>query len=146
MSKFSNNEELNREHQFHLGIVVLLHFIFMAAVMVIIGLGLRSYDQHACWTLDSIAKFLFAAVLFGYYYHSVHKVTGLFYLLDLWEQSLIHRKGDDDLMRAYRNGQKIFKDFVEAEVFDGKIVPKVGGLKLSPPTETHDDGTKSSNI
>jgi hypothetical protein len=136
MSIFSENKQLNKEHQFYLGIVVLLHFIFMAIVVVFVGLGLRSYIQHAGWTLNSISKFVFAAVMFGYYYHSVHKVTGLFYALDLWEQSLNRRKCDDNLIRAYRNGQKIFKDFVEVEVFDGKIVPKAGGLKLQSSTES----------
>lgn len=130
MSEFSENKELNREYSFYNSIVVLAHLFFVAAAFIPFAYGMKSYGDHNGWTLDCVLKLGLSAGLFAYYYYSVHNASGLFYALDLWEQSLIRRKFDDDLIRAYHRGEKIFKDFREAEVFDGRIVPKADGIRL----------------
>ena len=139
MSEFSENKQLNRGHSFYNGIVVLVHLFFVVAALIALAYGIKSYDDHDGWTLYCLLKFGLAAGLFAYYYYSVHNVSGLFYPLDLWEQSLLRRKSDDELMRAYHRGKRIFKDFREAEVFDGRIVPKADGIRLKPPNTSTED-------
>jgi hypothetical protein len=135
MSKFSENESLNREHSFYQSIVVLAHLILVTIALVIFCYGIKSLDKNGIWSFDCLAKLILAAGLFWYYYRSVHNQTGIFYALDLWEQSLLHRRSDDELIRAYYRGERIFKDFREAEVFDGRIFPKPGGAKLTRGTD-----------
>lgn len=135
MSKFSENELLNQEHSFYQSIVVIAHLILATSAVVIFGYGIKSLDDNGILSLDSVAKLTLALALFVYYYRSVHNGMGVFYALDLWEQSLLRRKSDDELIRAYYRGERIFKDFREAEVFDGRIFPKPGGTKLMGRTE-----------
>lgn len=139
MTDFSEDKQLNREHSFYNGIVVLAHLVFVAAAFIPFAYAIKSYGDYGGWTLDCVLKFGLAAGLFAYYYYSVHNVSGLFYALDLWEQSLLRRKFDDELIRAYHRGEKIFKDFREAEVFDGHIVPKADGIRLRPPDKSSKD-------
>jgi hypothetical protein len=139
MSEFSENKQLNREHSFYNSIVVLVHLLFVVVAFITFVYGIKSYDDHDGWTLYCLVKFGLAAGLFAYYYYSVHNGSGLFYALDLWEQSLLRRRSDDELIHAYHRGEKIFKDFREAEVFDGRIVPKADGIRLRPPDTSTED-------
>ncbi len=132
MSQFSENSALNREHSFYGGIVVLTHLVLGGAAFIILLYGISRYLDEG----GSLGCFFWCAVGVGtliYYCRSVQKGTGVFYALDLWEQSLIGRRSDDELIRAYKNGQRIFKNSIEAEVFDGCIVPKSHGSKLHLP-------------
>jgi hypothetical protein len=138
MSKFSENESLNREHSFYQSIVVIAHLILALSSVVIFAYGIKSLDKSGFWSFDCLVKLILAAVLFWYYYHSVQNDKGIFYALHLWEQSLLRRNLDDELIRAYYRGEKIFKDFREAEVFNGRIVPKPDGTKLTVGTEDNE--------
>ena len=130
MDRFSENEFLNREHSFYQSIVVIAHFILAIAGVVIFAYGIKSLDENGIWSLDCLAKLTLAVALFWYYYRSVHNGTGVFYALELWEQSLLRRRSDDELIRAYYRGEKIIVDYREAEVFNGRFLPKPGGIKL----------------
>lgn len=130
MSKFSENGELNKEHSFHQGIVVICHLILATGAMIIFGYAIKSIDDNGIMSFDCLAKLTIAIVLFWYYYYSVHNGKGVFYALELWEQSLLRRKSDDELIRAYYRGEKIIVDYREAEVFNGRFLPKLGGIKL----------------
>lgn len=144
MTKFSQSDVLNREHSFYTNVVVLAHVVLMGIAVVFLGYALNRYDDGGGWSVGSLLRIAIAIATFGYYYHSVHACTGMFYGLDLWEQSLLQRCSDDELIRAFKSGQKIFKDFREAEVFDGRIVPKPEGMKLYLP-EAQGDGTKKTD-
>jgi hypothetical protein len=139
MTKFSENELLNREHSFHTGIVVIAHLLLAGVAMIFLGYALNRYVDDGGWSVGSLLRIAIAFAVFGYYYHSVHAYTGIFYALDLWEQSLLRRRSDDELIRAFNNGQKIFKDFREVEVFDGRIVLKPDGMRLGLPEAPIDD-------
>ncbi len=142
MTKFSENEELNREHSFYQSIVVIAHLILATAGVVIFAYGIKSLDENGIWSLDCLAKLTFAVALFGYYYLSVHNGTGVFYALELWEQSLLRRRSDDELIRAYYRGERIIVDYREAEVFNGRFLPKPGGTKLRPGTSEKESNQK----
>ena len=144
MAEFSENESLNREHSFHTGVVVIAHLLLVGLAVIFLGYALNRYDDDGGWSVGSLLRIAIAIAVFGYYYHSVHASTGIFYALDLWEQSLLRRRSDDELIRLFNNGQKMFKDFREAEVFDGRIVPKPDGMRLRVP-EAPDDDTKKTD-
>ncbi len=142
MNQFSENTDLNREHSFYLGVVDIVHLIFVGAALVILCYSVKRYEDDGGWSRVCVFRLAIAAAVFGYYWRSQDARTGVFYALDLWHQSLLRRRADDELVRAYRSGKQIFKDSREAEVFDGRIVPKPGGVRLYPPgaksTESHD--------
>lgn len=142
MAKFSENEELNREHSFYQSIVVIVHLILTTAGVVIFSYGIKSLDENGIWSLDCLAKLTLAVALFGYYYRSVHNGTGVFYALELWEQSLLRRRSDDELIRAYYRGERIIVDYREAEVFNGRFLPKPGGTKLRAGTSDKESNQK----
>lgn len=143
MTKFSENDVLNREHSFHTNVIILTHVVLIGVAVVFLGYGLNRYEDDGGWSLGCLLRIGIAIIVLGYYYHSVHAGTGVFYALDLWEQSLLRRRSDDELIRAFNKGQKIFKDFREAEVFDGRIIPKPGGMKLHLLESPNDDTEKT---
>jgi hypothetical protein len=130
MSKFSESEKLNREYEFYTKIVIVVHIILATAGVIISSFGIKSLEENGLWSLNTLVKLILALLLLWYYYHSCHKGTGLFYALELWEQSLSRRRSDDELMRAYYTGERIIVDFREAEVFNGHFLPKPGGIEL----------------
>lgn len=139
MGEFSKNPSLNREHSFHGNVGCLVHILFWGAAVILLGFALKSYDDHGGWSVGYLLRFGLAVAVFGYYYRSVHKETAVFYALGLWEQSLLRRRSDDELIRAYSSGKRIIVDFREAEVFNGRFIPKPGGTTFQPPSESHDE-------
>jgi hypothetical protein len=93
MTKFSENELLNREHSFHNGIVVIVHLLFVGVAMFFLGYALNCLN-YGSWSVCSLLRIAIAIAVFGYYYHSVHACTGIFNALDLWEQSLLRRRSE----------------------------------------------------
>jgi hypothetical protein len=106
MAKFSENELLKREHSFYQSIVVIVHFILATAGVVIFAYGIKGLYENGIWSLDCLAKLTLTVALFWCYYRSVHNGTGVFYALELWELSLLRRRSDDELIRAYYRGRE----------------------------------------
>jgi hypothetical protein len=104
VDRFSENENLNREHSFYGGVVVLAHLLFGGTAFLILISAIERYTEDGGWSLACLFRMAAALALFGYYWHSVHAVMGVFYALDLWEQSLLRRRSEDELIRAYLSG------------------------------------------
>ena len=145
MGEFSKNHSLNREHSFYGKVVCLVHLLFAGAALILLAFGLKSYDDYGGWSVGCLLRFALAVGLFIYYYHSVHKGTGVFYALGLCEQSLLRRCSEDELIRAFYCGERIFVHSREAEVFDGRLVPKITGMKFQSVDESHDETGTTPN-
>jgi hypothetical protein len=143
MNKFSQSQELNREHSLHGHLLLFAHLLFGGGPFVILAYGIKHYDDDGGLSLGVLWRLATAAALFGYYCYSANAGTGVFDALDLWESSLVRRRDRDQLIRKSRAGQRIFVEGGEAEVFDGHFVPKRAGEVVDcnggqPPPEQGD--------
>jgi len=121
------NEVLDRENNKLSGVTWLVYFV--GGVMFISALALIDRFELG-WV--GFAIWLAAGI---YSVRAADNGNWPFSLLDQWEQSILERRSDAELIHAYRRGKKIFKYSREAEVIDGCIVPKPGGIELIPPEE-----------
>jgi hypothetical protein len=129
MRPFSEDMTLNREHSFHRRVRLFVHLCLGGAWLAILGFGLWRGGRGG-WSTPAILALVLGLVIFGYHCRAASAGTSVFYALHLWEQSLLRRQSDDELIRACRIGHRILKDGQEVEVFDGRLVPKPGGLRL----------------
>jgi hypothetical protein len=143
MGKFSENEQLNREHLFYGRIAGLAHFIFVGSAVAALLYSLKLLIDDDGWSVACFLRFALAAGIVLYWQASVQTLTGIFYALHLWEQSLLRRRSDDELIRLYNRGERILKEDREVEVFDGHFLPKPGGMRIRRREEPQNESEKS---
>jgi len=121
------NEALDREHNQLMGLGCLVYLV--GGAMFISALALIDrFELGTVWYIICIAVGI-------YLVRAADNGNWPFSLLDQWEQSILERRSDAELIHAYSRGKKIIKYGREAEVIDGCIVPKPGGIELIPPEE-----------
>jgi hypothetical protein len=102
MREFSHNKALNREHDQFLSVTVTVYLggglLFLLAVPLI----LRFECPFESLTKLGWVEFLLWLVALLYSAHCAKSGKGVFRLLDQWEQSLLRRKKDLEVLAAHQ--------------------------------------------
>ena len=139
MNNFSDDSQLNKEHNFYVGIVALVYSIIGFGAFIMFLIAVEEADQHGWLSYQFAWRFIIGLLIVVYYQLSKERPYSVFYFLDNWEQSLLHRKTEYEIVLSVKAGKRIFKDFnnngiySEVDIVNNIIIPKQNGISLSAP-------------
>ena len=138
---FSGSTLLNKEYKAYENIFYFLLWMGIIATMellaMVLNYGILGYEEiknyifyssfleeeHYLWLKLVVSIGL--SVCAYYFYRRIEEC------LDVWEQSLLRRKSDEELKESFFRGERIIYGGIECEVINGQFVPKRGGIVLA---------------
>jgi hypothetical protein len=126
MLPFSQDKQLNREHDAYKKLSGLLHgFYFLALAVVGIWCVVQIVDAGSISALTwrHIWKLLLGVPICFYLLGAINRLGGISGPLHEWEQSLLTRRELEELKLSLREGGTGAVDGIEVKLVDGFLVP-----------------------
>lgn len=140
--RFCGDALLNEEYKAYKNIFQFLLWMGIIAMLVllsmVLGYSLLVYEDITNYIFSPsllkeehyllLIKLVFSiglSVCTYYFYRRINE------WLDVWEQSLLRRKSEEELKEAFFRGDRIIYKGIECEVINGQFTPKQGGTILA---------------